>query len=103
MSPRVRTTTSSPTCSPSGETIRKTFLDGGCIDITTRRLERVVEIFAIFGDRMKALKMSVARFDEETQSDFLRLYEKIDVKVAVDDDAATTTGSVDVENNVCPY
>lgn len=86
------------------ETIRKTFLDGGCTEIiTTRRLERVVEAFAIFGDRMKALKMSVARFDEETQSDFLRLYEKIDVKVAVDDDAATTTGSVDVENNACPY
>ena len=41
------------------ETIRKTFLDGGCTEIiTTRRLERVVEAFAIFGDRMKAVKMS---------------------------------------------
>ena len=36
------------------KTIRETFLDGGCTEIiTTRRLERIVEAFAIFGDRMK--------------------------------------------------
>jgi len=85
-------------------TIRDTFLQGGCSEIiTTRRLERIVEAFAIFGDRMKAVKMSVARFDEETQSDFTRLYEKIDVKVELPEETETTNGPATVENNQCPY
>ncbi len=85
------------------DTIRQTFLQGGCSEIiTTRRLERIVEAFAIFGDRMKAIKMSVARFDEETQSDFTRLYEKIDVNVSIPEET-TTTGPLNVENNECPY
>ena len=85
-------------------TIRETFLQGGCSEIiTTRRLERIVEAFAIFGDRMKAVKMSVARFDEETQSDFTRLYEKIDVKVELPEETETTNGPATVENNQCPY
>ena len=95
MSRRVRTTTN---------TIRETFLQGGCSEIiTTRRLERIVEAFAIFGDRMKAVKMSVARFDEETQSDFTRLYEKIDVNVSIPEETETTNGPATVENNECPY
>ena len=86
------------------DTIRQTFLQGGCSEIiTTRRLERIVEAFAIFGDRMKAIKMSVARFDEETQSDFTRLYEKIDVNVSIPEETATTNGPATVENNECPY
>ena len=85
-------------------TIRETFLQGGCSEIiTTRRLERIVEAFAIFGDRMKAVKMSVARFDEETQSDFTRLYEKIDVNVSIPEETETTNGPATVENNECPY
>ena len=85
-------------------TIRETFLQGGCSEIiTTRRLERIVEAFAIFGDRMKAVKMSVARFDEETQSDFTRLYEKIDVNVSIPEETSTTNGPATVENNECPY
>ena len=66
-------------------------------------MERIVEAFAIFGDRMKAVKMSVARFDEETQSDFTRLYEKIDVKVELPEETETTNGPATVENNQCPY
>jgi len=86
------------------DTIRTTFLQGGCTEIiTTRRLERVVEAFAIFGDRMKAIKMSVARFDEETQSDFTRLYEKIDVSVDIPDDTTTNDEPLTVENDTCPY
>ena len=38
--------------------------------------------------------MSVARFDEETQSDFTRLYEKIDVKVELPEETETTNGSL---------
>ncbi len=52
---------------------------------------------------MKAVKMSVARFDEETQSDFTRLYEKIDVKVELPEETETTNGPATVENNQCPY
>ena len=84
------------------ETIRKTFLDGGCTEIiTTRRLERVVKS-AIFGDRMK-VPQDVGRPLRRGDAERFPPYEKIDVKAAVDDDAATTTGSVDVENNACPY
>jgi hypothetical protein len=59
--------------------IRKTYDDDGCTEIiTTRRLCHIANAFLIFGDRKKSVKMCVARFDQETQSEFMRLYDSLD-------------------------
>ncbi len=67
------------------EVIRKTFYDGGVDEIiSTRRLDHVVKAFSIFGDKMKAIELCVARFDDDTKESFLNLYTKIDAGVTVD-------------------
>lgn len=59
--------------------IRKTFEDGGVDEIvSTRRLCHIVQTFSIFNNRKKAIEMCVNRFDEDTRSAFIDLYEKID-------------------------
>ena len=64
------------------EVIRKTFYDGGVDEvISTRRLDHIVKAFAIFGDKMEAIEMCVARFDEDTKESFLDLYTKIDAGI----------------------
>ena len=66
--------------------IRKTFYDGGVDEIiATRRLVHIVHAFAIFKDRMKAIAMCVARFDDQTKEVFMDLYSKLDEKVSVED------------------
>ena len=66
------------------EVIRKTFYDGGVDEvISTRRLDHIVKAFAIFGDKMEAIEMCVARFDDDTKESFLDLYTKIDAGVNV--------------------
>jgi hypothetical protein len=61
------------------ETIRMGFKEGGLDDIiTTRRLEEVCKAFAIFGDKQKAIKLTLTRFDPATQDAFFNLYTKID-------------------------
>jgi len=65
--------------------IRKTFRDGGIDEvISTRRLVHIVRAFAIWNDRLKAIKVCVNRFDEETKQSFLELYDKIDADVTTD-------------------
>ena len=62
--------------------IRRTFNDGGVDEvISTRRLVHIVRAFAIWNDRMKAIKVCTNRFDEETKQSFLELYDKIDADV----------------------
>ena len=64
--------------------IRKTFADGGIDEvISTRRLVHVIRAFAIWNNRMKAIKVCVNRFDEETKQSFIELYDKIDADVNV--------------------
>ena len=64
--------------------IRKTFKEGAIDDlISTRRLEHIVNAFAMFGDRMKAINLCIARFDEETKTSFLDLYTKVDSGVTM--------------------
>lgn len=64
------------------EIIRKTFKEGAIDDlISTRRLEHIVNAFAMFGERMKAINLCIARFDEETKTSFLDLYTKVDAGV----------------------
>jgi len=62
--------------------IRKTFKDGGIDEvISTRRLVHIIRAFAIWQDRIKAIKVCVNRFDDETKQSFIELYDKIDAKV----------------------
>ena len=64
------------------DVIRKTFYDGGVDEvISTRRLDHIVKAFAIFGDKMQAIELCVARFDEDTKVSFIDLYTKIDAGV----------------------
>ena len=73
--------------------IRKTFYDGGVEElISTRRLEHIVNAYAMFGSRAKAIELCVNRFDADTKSAFLDLYKKVDV------DASPTT-----TDNDTPY
>ena len=62
--------------------IRRTFKDGGIDEvISTRRLVHIIRAFAIWQDRMKAIKVCVNRFDDETKQSFIELYDKIDADV----------------------
>ena len=66
--------------------IRKTFYDGGVEElISTRRLEHIVNAFAMFGTRNKAIELCVNRFDTDTKSAFLDLYKKVDAGTAADE------------------
>jgi len=83
------------------EIIRKTYLEGAIDDVvSTRRLVNIVEAFNVFNDKKKALKLSLARFDEDTQETFLNLYDKVDA----DTDFNADESSADkAEGNVCPF
>ena len=60
------------------DNIRKTYMAGGMSEIvTTRRLESILKAFSIFGKHTTAIEMGISRFDEQTKSDMIRLYEKI--------------------------
>jgi len=64
------------------ETIRKTFDDGGANEtMSTRRLLHIAKAYVMFGDRLKAIKLCVARFDADTRDSWLDLYTKIDPTV----------------------
>ena len=72
-----------------GDIIRRTFMDGGIDEvISTRRLVHVIRAFAIWQDRMKAIKVCVNRFDDETKQSFLELYDKIDADVNTEESNA---------------
>ena len=69
--------------------IRRTFKDGGIDEvISTRRLVHIMRAFAIWGDRMKAIKVCVNRFDDETKQSFIELYDKIDADVQQEEEDA---------------
>ena len=63
-------------------TIRKTYDQSAINDvITTRRLVMILRNFAIFGDRVQAIKLCINRFDEDSQKSFMELYEKLDASI----------------------
>ena len=69
------------------DVIRKTFYDGGIDEvISTRRLDHIVKAFAIFDDKVKAIELCIARFDDDTKESFLDLYTKIDAGIEVGTD-----------------
>jgi len=55
--------------------------------ISTRRLVHIMRAFAIWGDRMKAIKVCVNRFDDETKQSFIELYDKIDADVQTEEES----------------
>ena len=66
--------------------IRKTFRDGGIDEvISTRRLVHIIRAFAIWNDRLKAIKVCVNRFDDETKQSFIELYDKIDADIVTEE------------------
>ena len=69
------------------EITRKAFKEGAVDEIiTTRRLENICKAFSIFDDRKTSVNLALARFDDDTQSAFRNLYEKVDETVGADDD-----------------
>jgi len=48
--------------------------------VSTRRLVHIVKAFSVFGDRQKAINLCINRFDSDTKTAFLDLYQKIDFK-----------------------
>ncbi len=61
------------------DVIRKTFFDGGVDEIiSTRRLVHIVQAYAIFKDKLKAIEVCTNRFDEDTKNSFVELYQKVD-------------------------
>ena len=78
--------------------IRKTFYDGGVDEIiATRRLVHIIHAFAIFKDRMKAIAMCVARFDDQTKDTFMDLYSKLDDKVSLPSEEIEVSESTETE------
>ena len=79
--------------------IRKTFYDGGVDEIiATRRLVHIVQAFSIFNNRMKAIAMCVARFDDQTKETFMDLYSKLDDKVSMPSEEGESETSETTEN-----
>ena len=79
--------------------IRKTFYDGGVDEIiATRRLVHIVQAFSIFNNRMKAIAMCVARFDDQTKETFMDLYSKLDDKVSMPSEEGESETSESTEN-----
>ena len=71
--------------------IRKTFYEGAIEElVSTRRLEHIVNAYAMFNDRVKAITLCINRFDTDTRGAFLELYNKVD----------GTTGDADLTEEV---
>jgi MoxR-like ATPase len=70
------------------DVVRQSFEQGATDEIiSTRRLVHIAKAYTIFKDRMKAIELCVARFDEETKTAFLDLYTKVDEKAKAPADA----------------
>ena len=81
--------------------IRKTFYDDGVDEvISTRRLCHIVQTFSIFNDRMKAIDLCIARFDDDTKEAFLDLYTKVDSGVEVEDVSIEEDTVIDDDENI---
>lgn len=63
------------------EIIRKTFEEGGVDEIiSTRRLLHIVQAYSIFKDQNDAIEYCINRFDGDTKTAFLDLYNKMGQK-----------------------
>jgi midasin (ATPase involved in ribosome maturation) len=72
------------------DVIRRTYYDGAIDElISTRRLEHIVNAFAVFGDKQKAVQLCVNRFDDDTKQAFIDLYTKVDPTVELEQQMET--------------
>lgn len=63
------------------DNVRKTFFDGGVDEvISTRRLAHMIRAYSIFGNKEKAFKSCINRFDDETKQIFTSAYDKFDAE-----------------------
>ena len=84
-----------------GDVIRKTFYDGGIDEIiSTRRLVHIIRAYSIFGNKAKAIQVCINRFDDETKTAFLELYDKIDADFNI---GAVTVDETDSEEKETPW
>ena len=68
------------------DVIRRTFYDGGVDEIiATRRLVHIINAFAIFKNKLKAVEVCINRFDTDTKNSFLDLYTKVDSGVSIEE------------------
>jgi len=44
----------------------------------------IIRAYSIFGDKLKAIKVCINRFDDETKQAFLELYDKVDADVDIE-------------------
>lgn len=66
------------------EMIRKLFEEGSIDElISTRRLINIVKAQSVFGNKEKAIRMCLARFDAETSAAFFSAYTKIDGEMVI--------------------
>ena len=86
-----------------GAVIRKTYDNEGVDElISTRRLCHIVKALSIFNNRLDAIKMCIARFEDETKEAFLDLYTKIDTN-EIDKDLNYNTASTEPEQTPSPF
>jgi cobaltochelatase CobS len=79
------------------DVVRQTFDQGGIDEIiSTRRLVHIAKAYSIFGDRMRAIELCVARFDTETKTAFLDLYSKVDADVVAPSNNTIQTVATEV-------
>ena len=84
------------------DVIRKTLYDGGVDEIiATRRLVHIINAFAIFKNKLKAVQVCVNRFDDDTKNSFLDLYSKVDAGVNIEDLSGDTNDN-EVVNEETP-
>ena len=73
------------------DVIRKTYYEGAIDElISTRRLEHIVNAYAVFSDKQKAVQLCVNRFDEDTKEAFIDLYAKVDPSVELTESTEET-------------
>jgi len=87
------------------DVIRKTYFDGGVDEIiSTRRLVHIIQAFAIFNQKMKAIEVCTNRFDNDTKNSFMELYTKVDSgasaeQIAEEQRQADVASQVDEEDD----
>ena len=78
------------------DNVRKTFFDGGVDEvISTRRLAHMIRAYSIFGNKEKAFKSCINRFDDETKQIFTSAYDKFDAEFNAQPTQEETSSSDD--------
>jgi len=83
------------------EIIRKSFAEGAVDEIiSTRRLVDICKGYSIFNDKMTAINMAIARFDDDTKEGFLNLYTKVDGDVPAEAEGPTDWNAIDGDTRI---